>query len=297
MLHHRAVLLGVRVEASADPLYIDQYEGEVEAMLDDAATVILDGKPESDFSEYGFSNIWDHDFSIEPPLILLALYCRNPTLRRRAIHLKRVHHCWWSDSASYGACSTARLCELAMQKEEQSSLPATGTHLSPGLQSEPAGTSPAPPPRTPPTFIPPEHRINVLRCIFERPYKLAIEYEWANRPRFDPAFPDLHTAEVDWPSWTPPPIPYVTTYPFTAAIKHGGSLGLLRPLRDHCHCKSLGTAGGRVLEAITNDGATQLVHDSNGIEPDNMSPFSRPAAMQFKGGANGFDLPLRTPHA
>ncbi|KPI45186.1 uncharacterized protein AB675_2662 [Cyphellophora attinorum] len=241
LLHHRALRLAFCAEASQDPYFMDKHDGEIAAILDDAELILLEDRPKADLSHYGFSNIWEHDFSIEPPLLIICVFCHNPALRRRAIHLIRTHHCWWSPAeTNYDACSTARMCELIAEIEE-------GTPDTTYMTSAKNASAHRPSSSTP--NVPLQKRIRATNGIINRPGKLAIQYArlvdlpiYTGKPLPEP----LLVAEVDWPYWAPPPIPSLMLYPFTEMVKYGVSLGLLRPLRSSCNCRSLGGAGSEM---------------------------------------------------
>jgi hypothetical protein len=241
LLHHRGLRLAFCAEASQDPYFMDKHDADVTAILDDAELILLEERPKADLSDYGFSNIWAHDFSIEPPLLIVCVFCHNLALRRRAIHLIRTHHCWWSPAdTNYDACSTGRLCELIAEIEE-GRLP--GTH--PKSKNNTVSLDQSSESRN----VPLHNRIRATNGIINRPGKLAIEYvRLVDLPIYtgEPLPESLPVAEVDWPYWAPPPIPSLKLYPFTEMVKYGVSLGLLRPLRRSCNCRSLGGAGSEM---------------------------------------------------
>lgn len=232
-LHQKALIIAFKSESSNDPLWLDKHESEVAHLLDTAEAIITAGKPpKARHDEYGFSNLWDYDFCINPPLLLFSVFCRHPILRRKALHLMRLHHCWWSERENYHACAIARMCELTMEVEERG-LPSPVSSTAPTPSSTPSiNENPAP-------HIPPSSRIRIHRAILDRPHKIVIEYARPYSPDHDPN--ELHLAEAHWSLWTPPPLPFVKMYPFAELVKHGNSLGMIRPMRSHCLCKSLGT--------------------------------------------------------
>lgn len=219
-LHFQSLHLAFRSEGSGDPMYCDAFENDIHAMLDIASDIIIPGKPPTDISDPGNSNIWDYDFCIGPPLLEITLHCRDPLLRRRAVHLMRLHHCWYSTSEPYDACAAARMADCVIEVEERRARDAVSA-TDPSAIIHP---------------IAPQHRIRPLRAMLDRPGKLVLQYSVA------PHTPEMvMSEEMNWPYWTPPPIEAAIMFPLGEMVKHGNFVGMLRPVRRHCLCKSLGS--------------------------------------------------------
>lgn len=243
-LHVMALSLAFRNEAFQDPMWMDTQHDVVKRMVDQIEDIIVAGMPDPAKTTYGFDDIWAHDFCLQPPMLLLGMHCRDPILRRRVVHLMRLHHCWYSDTEAYGSCASARLVELIIDTEERS----------PSLDStdDSKASSPSPPPQaTATTSLPAAQRIQPLAIILNIPHKLALSYTRGyfspsspSSPEGDgsqaPQNPTQYWTEVHWPLWTQPPIPGVKLYPFGEMIVHGNFQGMIRPQRRHCLCKSLG---------------------------------------------------------
>jgi hypothetical protein len=248
-LHVKTLALAFRHEASSDPLWIDTQHAEVTQMVSDAEAIILAGLPDLSTTTYGFDDIWHHDFCLQPPLMLLGLHVRDPFLRRKVLHLKRLHHCWYSPNEPYLACGSARMIELVIDIEQRGphsqpqtrytsttgSSPDSNTYIPspPSSAHSPPSQTTSPPPQTPPLH----HRIRPLTVILSLPQQLALSYL---RYPFSNPDKDTYFESASFPYWRPPPINRVTLWPFTEMIVHGNFQGMIRPQRGHCLCGSLG---------------------------------------------------------
>ncbi|ETN44354.1 uncharacterized protein HMPREF1541_10534 [Cyphellophora europaea CBS 101466] len=253
-IHVQALSLAFRQEGFQDPTWIDSQYDHMASIVDRAEDIILAGLPPRNKLTYGFDDIWTHDFCLQPPLMLLALHCRHPLLRRRVVHLKRLHHCWYDTNESYMACNSARMLQMVMNIEERGPLEPPrsddnehGCSLNESLPPSSSFSSSYPDPNASAkvSTVPIAHRIRPLRVILNIPYKVALEYNYLRDPPPNPLDPQQGRGSVlletlDVPSWAPPPIPYVVLFPFAEMIVHGNFQGMIRPVREHCLCRSLG---------------------------------------------------------
>jgi hypothetical protein len=268
-IHIQALALAFKHEASPDPLWIDTQHEDVARMVSQAEEIILAGLPPAETTTYGMDDIWHHDFCLQPPLLLLGIHVRDPYLRRKALHLKRLHHCWYApDTEPYLACGSAKMVEMVIDIEQRGPLsqPRTQTTTTPPSWPSPSssststhspqsiGTSPSYPTTTtgrtasftpPNSNLPPlHHRIRPLTVILDLPYKVALSY--SRHPHTGPG--DTYFESLDVPHWRPPPISRVSLYPFADMIVHGNFQGLIRPQRQRCLCGSLGGPQERMWE-------------------------------------------------
>ena len=132
-----------------------------------------------------------YDFDIQPVLVMLSIFCRHPSLRRRAIHLMRLQHCWWNQLKFYKACMLARIVELVMEVEERG---LSATSLSSAAQYTEAPAAP---------YLPLSHRIRPELCQFGDPNRVSLEYThlYSSGPStpfkiYAPIFPETATSAV-----------------------------------------------------------------------------------------------------
>ncbi|KAI9873978.1 MAG: hypothetical protein M1823_007791, partial [Watsoniomyces obsoletus] len=146
-------------------------------------------------------SLWLYDFCLTPPLLLTALGCRHPALRRKAITLMRIQHCW-NNKEPMDACGTAKLCELVV-KTEEAGLPGS-------LRSA--------------DDIPAASRIRPLMVCLDEPGKISVIHDRAGDST-------VVQSTIDWDHWIPPPQDTLFIHPLGEMVKYGQFQGIIRPSR------------------------------------------------------------------
>ena len=205
-VHVLALTLALHAEAIDSVIFWDQHIDDVEWMLRVCSDIITSGPPPTDQPD----SLWLYDFCLSPPLLLCAINCRHPVLRRRAITLMRVQHCWNNDEPS-DACWSAKFCELIVSIEEA------------GLTAPLFGAN----------DIPGASRIRPLMIWLGDPGKIKIFYNSIGNAT-------VRQHSLDWDLWTKPVLETLFMYPFGEMVKYGQFQGLIRPARISCMCKTYG---------------------------------------------------------
>jgi hypothetical protein len=245
--HMKALFIAYQYEASGDPAWIDTKLSDLKAMVSDAEEILMEGKiPESQMT-YGMDDIWNLDFCLSPPLAVVGLLSREHLLRRRAVHLLRIQHCWFEETDHYLACGIARIIDLIAEVEERLSSESASTataaalaHLDSTSTSSPSGSS------TSSTHSPGSdqqktqaprvtHRIRPLKAIMSEVGKIILEY---SIPPHEPE--NVHRYALEWANWSPSPLPVIHLFPLGELVKHNNFQGMIRPKRDYCLCKNMG---------------------------------------------------------
>lgn len=209
-VHQLCLTLGLHGEANDTLTFWDERLEDVKWLLEMCSDIITAGPPPTDQRD----SLWLYDFCLTPPLMLTAMNCRHPTLRRKAISLMKVQHCW-DNTDSFDACATAKITECIMRAEEDQ------------LQSPPLVAE----------DIPVENRVRPLMVWLAEPEKVKLFYDMMGDTT-------VREKVVSWQQWTPPVLDTLFMYPFGELVKYGQFQGLIRPNRMCCMCKTMGKVGG-----------------------------------------------------
>jgi hypothetical protein len=146
------------------------------------------------------------DPGILPPAWQIAVSCRDPLLRHRAIELLKGHHRRCGDTDD---CSAATMAEVIVGLEEK------------GLSVRTCAD------------IPESRRVRALEADLTQPGKLIVTY--ARSPYLTP-----ETTEVPLHVDSAPPVLPFKLFPLGEAVRLAGYQGLVRPRTYACRCKSYG---------------------------------------------------------
>ena len=220
--HWHTLRLAVMAEGYDSSQVWDDHENEVEWTLDVCSTIVLSGPPTIEKE----NELWLYDFCLTPPLLLIGEYCRDPSLRRRAVHLMRMQHCW-NNNEPFDACGSAKVIDMIMDIEER------------GL----SGISTA-------TDIPDDHRIRPMTLSYAVPGQITLNYTRTPHTK-------IESETIQWKYWVPSPIKELRKWPLSEQVKMGDLQGLIRQPRRSCLCRTLGAAtdGTVVKDKISTDGS------------------------------------------
>jgi hypothetical protein len=205
-VHQLCLQLGLHGEANESMTFWDERLDDVKWLLDMCSDIITTGPPPTSERD----SLWLYDFCLNPPLLLTAMNCRQPNLRRKAIHLMKVQHCWDNDD-SFDACGTAKIAECIMKAEEDEL-------ASPPLLAE---------------DIPVDRRVRPLMVWLAEKGKVKLFYDREGDKT-------VREKVVDWAQWRRPVQETLFMYPLGELVKYGQFQGLIRPNRLGCMCKSMG---------------------------------------------------------
>ena len=205
-VHGLALTMTLHAEALDSMTFWDEHLDDVKWMLEVCSDIITSGPPPTDQRD----SLWLYDFCLNPPLLLIAIHCRHPVIRRKAMTLMRVQHCW-NNNEPFDACGSAKICELVCSIEES------------GLSSPPllAGE------------IPTCNRIRPITVYLGEPGKVTIFFNRISDP-------SVQKQSMDWGHWQKPVLDTLFIYPFGEMVKYGQFQGLIRPARMGCMCKTYG---------------------------------------------------------
>ena len=207
-VHQLALTLTLHAQALDSVTFWDERLDDVKWLLDICSEIITSGPPPTDQRD----SLWLYDFCLNPPLLLTAFNCRHPIMRRKAITLMRVQHCWNNDE-SFNACGTAKICEMIVAVEE------AGLSTPPMVADE----------------IPKSNRIRPLMVRLAEPGKMILCYDHITDPT-------VVQKVVEWEHWKKPVLEVLFLHPFGEMVKYGQFQGLIRPARMGCMCKTYGAA-------------------------------------------------------
>jgi hypothetical protein len=205
-VHTLALTMSMHAEALESTTYWDEHLDDVKWMLGVSSDIITSGPPPTDQRD----SLWLYDFCLTPPLLLTALNCRHPALRRKAITLMRIQHCW-DNKEPLDACGTAKLCELVVKMEEAG--------LPESLHSA--------------DDVPAASRIRPLMVCLSEPGKISVFHDRVGDST-------VLQSTIDWDHWIPPPQDTLFIYPLGEMVKYGQFQGIIRPSRMSCMCKTYG---------------------------------------------------------